>query len=74
MTPVLKLSSFNNPSELCENDIPSISVKITDFRLAVENVYKAEGMTATGKSKSDGVLNDSDINSVVSRQCLPTQK
>lgn len=70
MTPVLKLSSFRSASELCEKDNPRMSVKMTDFRLAVENVYNAEGMMAKGNRKSDGVLNDNDSNSAKSCQPL----
>ena len=63
MHPVLNESIFNNESALCENDIERISVKSTDLRLAVEKVYKAEGIMAIGKSTIEGVLKDNDVTS-----------
>jgi hypothetical protein len=66
----LNESIFNNERALCENDIERMSVRSTDLRLVVENVYKTEGIMPTGKSRIEGVLKDNEINSIASLRRL----
>jgi hypothetical protein len=58
--PVTKESIFINPNALCENERDKISVSNTDFRLARENLYRAEGRTERGSNTRDGVLNETE--------------
>jgi len=52
----LKVSIFSKDSALCENDNDRISVTRTDLRFVGEKQYIAEGMTARGKRKREGVF------------------
>jgi hypothetical protein len=60
---------------LCENESERISVSSTDLRLAVENVYRIEGMAPNGNKNKVGVLQeiermseiDKEISSDISR-------
>jgi hypothetical protein len=62
MVPVLKVSIFSKDSALCENDNDKISVTRTDLRFVGEKQYIAEGMTARGKRKREGVFHVIDKN------------
>lgn len=65
MHPVLNESIFNNERALWEKDSDRMSVRNTDLRLDVENVYRIDGMTPRGSNAIDGVLKETATSSKI---------
>jgi hypothetical protein len=63
MHPVLNESIFNKEIALYANDIERTFVRSADFRLAVDKMYRMDGIMPIGKSKIEGVLRDKETSS-----------